>query len=114
MMLIGGSIRKDEGVEYLEFEMNDNESAPPRMVEKSTTWTISARLLSDSSSLGGGAKPSVFGGGLQSVGTGDCCCGGCYWHIPSRVNIRPRLYDAVDGGGGDGAGLRAKAMRIQG
>ena len=88
-VLIGGGIRKDEGVKYLELGMKEDESAPPRGVEKSATQTISARLLAGSLNPGGGAKPSFFGGGLLSGGMGDYCCGGC-WHIPPCFNLQPR------------------------
>ena len=37
MVLIGGGIRKDKGVEYLDLDVKENKSTPPRSVEKSAT-----------------------------------------------------------------------------
>ena len=70
-----GSIGKDQprlpaGVEYLEFEMKEDESTPPRSVEESATQPNSVRLLSGHLKPGGVAKPSLRGGDLQSAGWG--------------------------------------------
>ena len=126
MVLIGGDTRTDEGVEYLELEMNKYEFAPPRMVEKSTTLPISDRLLTGSLNPGGGAKPSVFGGDLQSVGTGIIVVGVVVGASPHTLIYSPdggetqkllgpwRPLDVqYRGCGGGGAGLRAKAARVQ-
>ena len=55
-MLIGDGIRKDEVVENFDLEMKEDKSTPPRSVEKSKTWPISARLLAGS--LNPGEEPN--------------------------------------------------------
>ena len=58
------------GVEYLEFDMKEDESSPPRSVEEFTTRRNSRRLFSGRLKPGGCSKISIWRGGLRSEGGG--------------------------------------------
>ena len=62
--------RLPAGVEYFDFDMMEDESTPPRSVDEPATRLNTVRLLSGLLKPGGGAKTSVWGGGVQSVGGG--------------------------------------------
>ena len=58
------------GVEYLEFDMKEDESSPPRSEEEFTTRRNSRRLFSGRLKPGGCSKISIWRGGLRSEGGG--------------------------------------------